>query len=200
MPVLVTREAPDFCADAVFPGGSIDKFSLSNWKGKYICLLFYPMDFSFVCPSEIIAFNRNVEEFHKRNCKLAAISTDTEYTHLAWTSTDLKHGGVGELDFPLISDKTKDITRMYGILCAHAVAMRGLFLIDKEGIVRHELINDLPLGRSVDEALRILDALHHYEKYGNVCPANWKPGDNGIEPSREGVIDYMANLMDCTII
>lgn len=200
MPILVTREAPDFTADAVFPGGSIDTFALSNWKGKYICLLFYPMDFSYVCPSEIIAFNQKIEEFHKRNCKIAAISTDTEFTHHAWISTDLKHGGVGEVNFPLISDKTKDITRMYGVLYAHAVALRGLFLIDKEGIVRHELINDLPLGRSVNEALRMLDALRFYEKHGNVCPANWQPGDNGIEPSREGVVDYMASVMSCGII
>ena len=195
MPILVTKEAPDFTAQAVFPGGSIDSFSLSSWKGKYVCLLFYPMDFSFVCPSEIIAFNKKIEEFEKRHCKIAGISTDTEFTHYAWTRADIKNSGIGEISFPLISDKTKDITRMYGILYDHSVALRGLFLIDKEGIVRHELVNDLPLGRCVDDTLRVLDALQFYEKHGNVCPADWKPGDNGIEPSREGVIDYMTNIM-----
>ena len=199
MPVLVTREAPDFTADAVFPGGSIDTFSLSSWKGKYVCLFFYPMDFSIVCPSEIVAFNRRVEEFHDRNCKIAGISTDSEYVHHAWTSSDYRHGGVGPLKFPLISDKTKDITRMYGILFNHAVALRGLFRIDKAGIVRHELINDIPLGRSVDETLRILDALQFYETQGNVCPADWQPGDNGMEPSRDGVVDYMAKFMSTNI-
>ena len=195
MPVLVTREAPDFTADAVFPGGTIDSFTLSNWRGKYICLFFYPMDFSYLCPSEIVAFNKSLKAFHDRHCKIAAISTDTEFTHHAWTRTDLKHGGIGDIDFPLISDKTKDITRMYGILFNHCVALRGLFLIDKEGIVRYEVINDIPFGRNVQETLRMLDAIQFYEKNGNVCPANWQPGDNGIEPSHEGVIDYMANIM-----
>ena len=195
MPVLVTKEAPDFTADAVFPGGTMDSFSLSSWKGKYVILLFYPMDFSYVCPSEIIAFNKRTEDFQKRHCKIAAISTDTEFTHQAWISADLKNGGIGNVDFPLISDKTKDISRMYGILYNHAVALRGLFLIDKEGIVRYEVINDIPFGRSVDETLRMLDAIQFYEKHGNVCPADWRPGNNGIEPSRDGVIDYMANVM-----
>ena len=176
MPVLVTKEAPDFTADAVFPGGTMDSFSLSSWKGKYVILLFYPMDFSYVCPSEIIAFNKRTEDFQKRHCKIAAISTDTEFTHQAWISADLKNGGIGNVDFPLISDKTKDISRMYGILYNHAVALRGLFLIDKEGIVRYEVINDIPFGRSVDETLRMLDAIQFYEKHGNVCPANWRPG------------------------
>lgn len=194
MPVLVTKNAPDFNANAVFPGKKIDQFSLSSWKGKYIILLFYPMDFSLLCPTEILAFHQRLKEFHDRGCKIAAISTDSEYAHLAWCSTEIEKGGIGDIGFPLIADKTKDITRMYGILHDHSIALRGLFLIDKEGIVRHELINDLPLGRSVEETLRILDALKLYEKYGDVCPADWKPGNDGIKPQKEAVIDYMAEL------
>ena len=194
MPVLVTKPAPDFTAAAVFPGKHIKQFTLSEWKGKYGILLFYPMDFSLLCPTEIIAFNQKIKEFHKRNCKVAAISTDSEYAHLAWCNLSPEKGGIGELSFPLISDKTKNITRQYGILHDHSVALRGLFLLDRDGIVRHELINDLSMGRSVEEALRILDALIHYETYGDVCPADWKPGMDGLKTPAEGMIDYMAKL------
>lgn len=199
MPVLVTREAPDFSAAAVYPSGKIENFTLSDFKGKYVCLLFYPMDFSFVCPSEILAFNRKEEEFKKRHCILAGISTDTEYTHMAWVNTEPGKGGVGPIRFPLVADKTKNIARMYGVLFEHSIALRGLFLIDKDGIVRHELINDLPLGRCVDEALRILDALQFYEKHGDVCPANWHPGEAAMKPTPKGVADYLTNFCELDI-
>lgn len=192
MSTLVTREAPDFTADAVMPDFTITKFTLSKLRGKYVVLFFYPLDFTFVCPSEIIAFDRKLEEFKKRNCELVSVSVDSAYSHFAWKSLEPKKGGIGNVQFPLVSDITKSISRAYGILINDAVALRGLFIIDREGIVRHATINDLPLGRNVEEVLRTLDALQFVEKHGEVCPANWKPGDDGMKPSADGVASYLA--------
>ena len=144
MSTLVAKEAPDFTADAVYPDFSIKPFSLSALRGKYVLLFFYPMDFTFVCPSEIIAFNRKLDEFKKRNCELVSVSVDSVYSHFAWKSLEPKQGGIGNIQFPLVSDITKSISRSYGILLNESVALRGLFLIDKEGVVRHSLVNDLP--------------------------------------------------------
>ncbi len=195
MSTLVTKEAPDFTAQAVLPDNSIADFTLSDLRGKYVVLFFYPLDFTFVCPSELVAFNEKLENFKGRNCEVVAVSVDSQFTHLAWKNTPLKEGGVGNLQYPMVSDISKKISSDYGILFDESVALRGLFLIDKEGIVRHAVINDLPLGRSVYEALRMVDALVFHEKYGQVCPANWQEGEQGMDPSSEGVAAYMASLI-----
>jgi len=192
MCTLVTQQAPDFTAQAVMPNNTFADLTLSSTRGKYVVLFFYPLDFTFVCPSEILAFDRKLAEFKKRNCEVIGVSVDSQYTHLAWKSTPLREGGLGEVQFPLVSDLKKDIARAYGVLLDEAVALRGLFLIDKDGIVRHELVNDLPLGRSVDEALRLLDALQFFETYGDVCPADWHPGEEAIKPTHEGISEYLA--------
>jgi peroxiredoxin 2/4 len=192
MCTLVTQEAPDFTAQAVMPNDSFAELTLSNLRGKYVLLFFYPLDFTFVCPSEIIAFDRKLDEFKQRNCEVIGVSVDSQYTHLAWKSTPLKAGGLGNVRFPLVSDLKKDIARAYGVLHDAAVALRGLFLLDKDGVVRHQLVNDLPLGRSVDEALRMLDALQFFETYGEVCPADWHPGEEAMKPTREGVAEYLG--------
>lgn len=192
MCTLVTQEAPDFTAQAVMPNNAFADLTLSSYRGKYIILFFYPLDFTFVCPSEILAFDRRLAEFKKRNCEVIGVSVDSQYTHLAWKSTPLREGGLGGVQFPLVSDLKKDIARAYGVLHDEAIALRGLFLIDKSGIVRHEVVNDLPLGRSVDEALRILDALQFFETYGDVCPADWHPGEEAIKPTHEGIAEYLA--------
>ena len=192
MSALVTENAPDFTANAVMGNNSFRKFKLSSLKGRYVVLFFYPMDFSFVCPSESLAFNEKYEEFKRRGCELVSISTDTEYTHFAWKSVPPNKGGIGCVRFPMVADTTKSISRDYGVLLNDAVALRGLFLIDRQGVVRHELVNDLPLGRSVDEALRILDALQFFEEHGEVCPANWHKGEKGMKPSAEGVAEYLG--------
>jgi peroxiredoxin (alkyl hydroperoxide reductase subunit C) len=192
MCTLVTQQAPDFTAQAVMPNNTFADLTLSSTRGKYVVLFFYPLDFTFVCPSEILAFDRKLAEFKKRNCEVIGVSVDSQYTHLAWKSTPLREGGLGDVQFPLVSDLKKDIARAYGVLLDEAVALRGLFLIDKDGIVRHELVNDLPLGRSVDEALRLLDALQFFETYGDVCPADWHPGEEAIKPTHEGISEYLA--------
>jgi peroxiredoxin 2/4 len=192
MCTLVTQQAPDFTAQAVMPNNTFADLTLSSTRGKYVVLFFYPLDFTFVCPSEILAFDRKLAEFKKRNCEVIGVSVDSQYTHLAWKSMPLREGGLGNVQFPLVSDLKKDIARAYGVLLDEAVALRGLFLIDKDGIVRHELVNDLPLGRSVDEALRMLDALQFFETYGDVCPADWHPGEEAIKPTHEGISEYLA--------
>lgn len=189
---LVTQQAPDFTADAVMPDNSFAQVTLSSYKGKYVYLLFYPLDFTFVCPSEILAFNKKLDEFKKRNCELVAISIDSKFTHLAWKNTKIEEGGIGNVQFPMVADLNKQISRDYGILFGDVVALRGLFLIDPTGKVRHAVINDLPLGRSVDEALRMLDALQFTDTHGEVCPANWKQGDEAMKPTAEGVASYLA--------
>jgi peroxiredoxin (alkyl hydroperoxide reductase subunit C) len=192
MSTLVTQNAPDFTAKAVMPNNAIEDFTLSSLKGKYVILFFYPLDFTFVCPSEIIAFDKKLEEFKKRNTEVVGVSIDSEYSHYAWKETPRNKGGIGNVQFPLIADITKNISRDYGILLNDSVALRGLFLIDQEGVVRHCVINDLPLGRNVDEAIRMLDALQFTEKYGEVCPANWKEGEEAMKPTAEGVAEYLA--------
>ena len=195
MSTLVTKEAPDFTAQTVFPDNSIGEFTLSSLRGKYVVLFFYPLDFTFVCPSELVAFDDKLEHFKQRNCEVVSVSVDSQFTHLAWKNTTRKEGGVGNLQYPMVADLSKNISLDYGVLCDESVALRGLFLIDKQGIVRHAVINDLPLGRSVYEALRMVDALTFHEKYGQVCPANWKEGEKGMEPSAEGVAAYMSSLV-----
>jgi len=189
---LVTRPAPDFAAEVVMPDGSFSNLKLSSYRGKYVVLFFYPLDFTFVCPTEILAFDSKIDEFKKRNCEVIGVSVDSKFSHWAWRSTEVKKGGIGNIRYPLVADLKKSIARDYGVLFDDAVALRGLFLIDKEGIVRHCVINDLPLGRSVDETIRMVDALQHFEKNGEVCPANWKPGAEGMKPSADGVAKYLA--------
>ncbi len=189
---LVTKSAPDFTADAVMADNSFGQVTLSSYKGKYVYLLFYPLDFTFVCPSEILAFNKKLDEFKKRNCELIAVSVDSKFTHLAWKNTKIEDGGIGQVQFPMVADLNKEITKSYGIEHPASVALRGLFLIDPTGTVRHCVINDLPLGRSVDEALRMLDALQFTDTHGDVCPANWKQGDEAMKPTAEGVASYLA--------
>jgi len=192
MSILVTRPAPEFTADAVMPDNSFKPLSLSQYKGKYVLLFFYPLDFTFVCPSEIIAFDKKLSEFQERNCEVVGVSIDSKFTHFAWKETPREKGGIGKVRFPLVSDLDKSISRSFGVLFEESVALRGLFLIDREGTVRHMLINDLPLGRSVDEALRLLEALQFHEQYGEVCPANWRPGQKAMKPTAEGVASYLA--------
>jgi len=193
MSTLVTKEAPDFTATAVLGDNSFKEgFKLSDLRGKYAVLFFYPLDFTFVCPSEIIAFDKAYDKFRERNCEVVGVSVDSQFTHFAWKNTPVKEGGIGPVKFPLVADLDKQVARAYGVLFNDAVALRGLFLIDKEGVVRHAVINDLPLGRNVDEALRMLDALQFTEKHGEVCPANWHQGEEGMKPTADGVADYLA--------
>jgi peroxiredoxin (alkyl hydroperoxide reductase subunit C) len=191
MSTLVQKQAPDFKATAVV-NGQFKEIHLNDYRGeKYVLLYFYPLDFTFVCPTEIIAFNQRVKDFEQRNTVILGVSVDSHYTHLAWINTPRKQGGLGGLDYPLVSDLTKKIAADYGVLTADgSVALRGLFLIDREGFVRHELVNDLPIGRSVDEALRVLDALQHFELHGEVCPANWQAGDKTMLPDPKGSLKY----------
>ncbi len=192
MSVLVTKKAPEFTAQAVMANNEIKELSLSSYKGKYVLVFFYPLDFTFVCPSEILAFDQALEEFNKRDCDIIGVSVDSQFSHYAWKNTPVKNGGIGNIQFPLVADLDKSISEAYDVLLPDGISLRGLFLIDKEGVVRHQLVNDLPLGRNVDEAIRILDALQFTEKYGEVCPANWKPGKEGMKPTAEGVAEYLA--------
>jgi peroxiredoxin (alkyl hydroperoxide reductase subunit C) len=190
---LVTQQAPDFTADAVLPDGSFGQVTLSKFQGKYVVLFFYPLDFTFVCPSEIIAFNKKIDAFKSKNCEVIGVSVDSKFTHFAWKNTKVEDGGIGNIQYPLVSDLNKNIARSYGILFNEAVALRGLFLIDTKGVVRHSVINDLPLGRNVDEALRMVDALQFVETHGDqVCPANWKEGEDAMKPTSEGVASYLS--------
>ena len=193
MSSLVTKEAPDFCAQAVLADNSFDAISLSSYRGQYVLLFFYPLDFTFVCPSEIIAFDKAMSQFEDRNTAVIGVSVDSHFTHLAWKNTPPDQGGIGPVRFPLVADLSKKIATDYGVLFNDEVALRGLFIIDKEGIVRHALVNDLPLGRSVDEALRVLDALQFTEEYGEVCPANWHKGEEAMKPTAAGVAEYLAS-------
>ncbi|MCK4839172.1 MAG: peroxiredoxin [Desulfobulbaceae bacterium] len=192
MSVLVTKKAPEFTAQAVMPNNAIEELSLASYKGKYVLMFFYPLDFTFVCPSEILAFNRALGEFKKRDCEILGVSVDSQFSHYAWKETPVQKGGIGNIQFPLIADLDKSISEAYDVLLPDGISLRGLFLIDKEGVVRHQLVNDLPLGRNVDEAIRILDALQFTEKYGEVCPANWKPGEEAMKPTAAGVAEYLS--------
>lgn len=193
MSTLVTRQAPDFTATAVMGDNSFkEDFKLSDYQGKYVILFFYPLDFTFVCPSEIIAFDKALAKFQEKNCEVIGVSIDSQFTHWAWKNTPVNDGGIGNIQYPLVADLDKKISRQYGVLLDMGVALRGTFLIDKEGVVRHAVINDLPLGRSIDEALRMVDALEFHESHGDVCPANWKEGEEAMTPTAEGVADYLA--------
>ena len=183
MSVLVQKAAPDFKAQAVMPDGSFKEISLSDYKGKYILLFFWPLDFTFVCPTEIIAFSDRNSEFAQQGVQILGVSVDSHFTHLAWRNSSRDQGGLGNIEYPLIADISKRIARDYDVLADESVALRGLFLIDKAGIVRHQVVNDLPLGRSVDEAMRMVQALKFFEENGEVCPANWKEGSRTIKPT-----------------
>ena len=193
MAVLVGKEAPDFTATAVMPDNSFnDKFNLRSFlKGKTGVLFFYPLDFTFVCPSEIIAFHNKIKEFKTRNTEVIGVSVDSHFSHLAWKNTPVEKGGIGNVQYPLVADLTKQIARDYDVLTNSAVAFRGTFLIDKKFTVRHQLVNDLPLGRSIEEAIRMVDALHFNEENGEVCPAGWHRGEEGMKPDAEGVAGYL---------
>ena len=191
---LVTRQAPDFSAQAV-EKDQITKVHLVQFRGKYVILYFYPLDFTFVCPTEIIAFQDSLEEFTKRNAVVLGVSVDSVFSHLAWNAQSRKEGGLGGVTYPLIADLNKEIARKYGVLLEDAgVALRGLFLIDKEGVIRHCVINDLPLGRSIPEAIRVLDALQFVEQHGEVCPANWKPGEVSMKADPKGSKEYFSKV------
>ena len=192
MSKLVTKEAPDFTAQAVMGNNEIDELKLSSYRGKYVVLFFYPLDFTFVCPSEIIAFDKALDKFKAKNTEIIGVSVDSQFTHFAWKNTEPKNGGIGQIRYPLVADLNKNISRDYGVLFDESVALRGLFLIDKGGVIRHSVINDLSLGRNVDEALRMLDALQFTEKHGEVCPANWHEGEDGMKATAEGVAEYLA--------
>ncbi|NTV14387.1 MAG: peroxiredoxin [Desulfobulbaceae bacterium] len=192
MTTLVTKEAPDFTAQAVMADNSFSELTLASYRGKYVLLFFYPLDFTFVCPSEILAFDRAVGVFKEKNCEVLGVSVDSQFSHFAWRNTPINNGGIGTIHFPLVADLDKKISEAYGVLLPAGISLRGLFLIDKSGIVQHQLVNNLPLGRNVDEAIRILDALQFTEKYGEVCPANWKPGEEGMKPTAEGVAEYLS--------
>ena len=185
MSVLVTQQAPDFKAQAVMPDGQFKEVSLGDYKGQYVLLFFWPLDFTFVCPTEIIAFSDRKDDFEKLGVQILGVSVDSHFTHLAWTDTPRDQGGIGKTSYPLIADMNKQIARDYDVLLDGGVALRGLFLIDKEGVVRHQVVNDLPLGRSVDEALRMVKALKFVEENGEVCPANWQEGSRTIKPDVE---------------
>ena len=184
MSVLVGKAAPEFTAAAVMPNGSInDGLSLADYKGKYVVLFFYPLDFTFVCPTEIIAFSDRAKDFEALGVQLLGVSIDSHFSHLAWRNTPRNEGGIGEIAYPLVADLNKQIAKDYDVLLDAGIALRGLFLIDKDGVVQHQVVNNLPLGRSVDEALRMVKALQFFETNGEVCPANWQEGARTIKPT-----------------
>ena len=194
MKPLVTNEAPDFKAIAVMPDNSFNEgFTLSDLRGQYVVLFFYPLDFTFVCPSEILAFNKALGQFTERSCQVVGVSIDSHFSHLAWKNTAVNDGGIGNIQFPLVADLDKSISQNYGVLLPMGIALRGLFVIDKAGVIRSQVVNDLPLGRSVDETLRVLDALQFTEQCGDVCPANWKKGDDAMTPTAAGVAKYLTD-------
>ncbi|MEO0530166.1 MAG: peroxiredoxin [Planctomycetota bacterium] len=190
MSVLVQKEAPDFAAQAVMPNGQFQEVKLSDYRGKHVLLFFWPLDFTFVCPTEIIAFSDRAAEFEALGVQILGVSIDSHFTHFAWTNTPREQGGIGKTSYPLIADLNKEISKSYDVLLDGGVALRGLFLIDPEGVVRHQVVNDLPLGRSVDEALRMVKALQFFEKNGEVCPANWKEGAATIKPTVDDSKSY----------
>jgi peroxiredoxin (alkyl hydroperoxide reductase subunit C) len=194
MSTLIGSQAPEFTAPAVMADGSINnEFSLADLRGKYVVLFFYPLDFTFVCPTEIIEFNRKLDQFRERGAEVVGVSVDSHFSHLAWKNTPVDQGGIGDIQYPLVADLKKQISRDYGVLLEDGgVALRGTFLIDKEGVVKHAVVNDLGLGRNIDEAIRMVDALKHHEQYGEVCPANWNKGDDAMKPTSDGVASYLT--------
>jgi len=190
---LVGKKAPEFRAKAVVKDKILEDFSLSDYLGKYIVFFFYPLDFTFVCPTELHAFSEKLKEFDKRGTQVIGCSIDSCFSHLAWLKTPKEIGGIQGVSYPLISDIHKTIARQYEVLNEdEGIAYRGLFLIDREGIIRHQLVNDLALGRSVDEVLRLIDALTFHEQHGEVCPANWKAGAKGMQPTDQGLADFFS--------
>lgn len=191
---LIGKPAPGFTAPAVMPDSTIDdSFSLESLKGRYVVLFFYPLDFTFVCPTEIIAFDRKLEQFKALDAEVVGVSVDSQFTHLAWKNTPVEKGGIGNVRYPLVADLKKSISQDFGVLFEDAgVAFRGTFLIDREGVVKHAVVNDLGLGRNIDEALRMVTALRHLEEHGEVCPANWQEGEDAMAPTAEGVASYLA--------
>ena len=194
MGVLVGKPAPDFTAAAVLGNGEIvDEFNLASAiKGKKAVVFFYPLDFTFVCPSELIAFDHRVEEFQKRNVEVIGVSIDSQFTHNAWRNTPVDQGGIGPVKYTLAADVKHEICKAYDVESEGGVAFRGSFLIDEDGVVRHQVVNDLPLGRNVDEILRMVDALAFHQEHGEVCPAGWNQGDKGMDASPEGVAKYLG--------
>ncbi|ABB45052.1 Alkyl hydroperoxide reductase/ Thiol specific antioxidant/ Mal allergen [Sulfurimonas denitrificans DSM 1251] len=192
--MLVTNQAPDFSATAVLADGSIvENFKLSeNFGKKGTVLFFYPLDFTFVCPSEIIAFSHRIEEFKSRDVNVIGVSVDSQFSHFAWRETPVNSGGIGRIKYPLVADLTKQISRDYDVLFGESVALRGSFLIDGKGVVRHAVINDLPLGRNIDEMIRMVDAMQFTDEHGEVCAAGWQKGDEGMKASTEGVAEYLS--------
>jgi len=192
--VLVNKEAPDFTAKAVKVDQVIDEYKLSDLRGKYVVLFFYPLDFTFVCPTELHAFQAKLEEFKKRNVEVVGVSIDSWFSHLAWLQQPKRQGGIEGVTYPLVSDLNKTISKDYDVLLEGVgIALRGLFLIDKEGVVQHQVVNNLPLGRSIDEALRLVDALQFTEEHGEVCPANWKEGEKSMKPTGDGLKEYFTS-------
>ncbi|HET6720764.1 MAG TPA: peroxiredoxin [Rhodocyclaceae bacterium] len=194
MAVLVGKAAPDFTANAVFGNNEIKEMKFSDYtKGKYAVVFFYPLDFTFVCPSELIAFDHRLAEFKQRGVEVIGVSIDSQFTHLAWKNTPVNSGGIGQVGYPLVADVKHEICRAFDVeFGAAGVAFRGSFLIDKKGTVRHQVVNDLPLGRNVDEMLRMVDALQFTEEHGEVCPAGWTKGKAGMKASTSGVAEYLA--------
>jgi peroxiredoxin 2/4 len=190
MAAFVSQPAPDFTADAYFNGG-FEKLSLSKYKGKKLVLFFYPLDFTFVCPTEITAFTDSLAEFKKRNTEVVGVSVDSNFTHQAWANTPREEGGIKGINYPLIGDVNKEVARNYGVLMEGGIALRGLFIIDKNGVLKHSTINDLNLGRNIDEVLRLLDAIDFSEEHGEVCPANWKKGDKAMKPTAAGLKEFV---------
>ncbi len=205
--LLVGKQAPDFSANAVVNGTIVENFTLSQYKGKkYVVLFFYPKDFTFVCPTELLGFQNALSEFEKRDVAVIGCSTDSEFSHWAWVNTPVNNGGIAGVTYPIVADINKTISSDYDVLAGEQVidedgnvevegemvSYRGLFLIDKHGIVRHQLVNDMPLGRSIDETLRMVDALKHFEQFGEVCPLGWHEGERAMTPSHEGVASYLS--------
>ena len=207
MAVLVGKQAPNFSASAVINGGEIvENFTLEQFRGKYVVLFFYPKDFTFVCPTELFAFQERLKDFQDRGVELIACSTDTEQSHWGWLNMEKNNGGIKGVTYPIVADTNKTISMNYDVLAGEfgwddngemiaegeLIAYRGLFLIDKEGVVRHQLVNDLPLGRNVEEAIRMVDSLQFLEENGEVCPANWSKGQEGLKATHEGIADFLS--------
>ncbi|MBT9544419.1 MAG: peroxiredoxin [Candidatus Sericytochromatia bacterium] len=190
---LVGKKAPDFTAKAVVKGEIVNEFKLSNLQGKYVVLFFYPLDFTFVCPTEIHAFQEKLSAFAERNTEVVGVSTDSHFSHLAWLNTPKAVGGIQGVEYPLVADFNKTIARDYDVLIEDAgVALRGLFLIDQNGVVQHSVVNNLPLGRNIDEAIRMVDALQYTEKHGEVCPANWNQGEKAMKATQDGLKTFFG--------
>jgi peroxiredoxin 2/4 len=195
MGVLVGKKAPEFKLKAVVKGRIEDHYSLAALRGKYVILFFYPLDFTFVCPTELHAFQERLSDFENRETQVVGCSVDSCFSHVAWLNTPRKQGGIQGVEYPLLSDMTRQLARAYDVLKEdEGIAYRGLFLIDKEGMVRHQIINDLPLGRSVEETLRMIDALAFFEKHGEVCPANWSQGQKSMKATPDGLVEYFSGV------